>query len=91
VTDVEIGDVGDDVVCRTSGVESNEESPERLDSILIRRSLGRHGATLRPPEIRESDKDLNQEIGRERVDLAGTGGSGVKRRNPVGAKDLLDR
>jgi hypothetical protein len=70
VTDVEIGDVGDDVVCRTSGVESNEESPERLDSILIRRSLGRHGATLRPPEIRE----FNQEIGRERVDLAGRDG-----------------
>ena len=74
MTDVEIRDVCDDVVCGTSGVESNEESPERLGSILIRRSLGGHGATLRPPEIRESNQDLNQEIGQERADLAGRDG-----------------
>ena len=74
MTNVEIGDVCDDVVCGTSSVEYNEESPERLDSILIGRSLGGHDTTLRRPEIRDLNQDLNQEIGRERADLAGRDG-----------------
>jgi len=74
VTDVEIRDVCDDVVCGSSSVETDDESPERLDSILIGRSLGGHGTTLRPPESRDLIQDLNQEIGRERADLAGSDG-----------------